>query len=225
MAVAASGIIGLGAGAEAEVNAAASAGSVCGLELDVASEADGVDATRGEDGTETATEDAGNGAPDSFIFGEAETEALDVEGVVATGAGRRARSSALSSSISAFIAASSLAIAGGISGSGTPAAPEAAAGAGPELGGTGSEAAALTVPAFAAMWFSAILVDAISCDCACAAEENPTNNIRMKREISRVEMFDKRVFAGRFFSVIFVLVMEQSFPQFRNRCRGGPSEL
>jgi hypothetical protein len=40
--------------------------------------------------------------------------------------------------------------------------------------------------------------------------------------IGRVEEFDKRVFTRGFFAVIFVLVMEQSFPQFRNRCWGGP---
>ena len=152
---------------------------------------------------------------------------------VAGAAMPRLRSSSFSSSISAFMAASSLATAGGILGSCKPeSARIVAVVAAPAGLAASGEAGDESISCFADIPFAAIWFEAVVSVGVCATDFAPTNRQKMNTA-RRIVVFDNGILMiAVFMLVVFMLDTEQSFPQWndtrrnlRNFAHASPSPL
>ncbi len=173
---------------------------------------------------------ATTGAADSAIGGGTEA--------VAGAAMPRLRSSSFSSSISAFMAASSLATAGGILGSCKPASARLAAVVAAPAGLPAStEAGDESISCFADIPCAAIWFEAVVSVGVCASDFAPPNRQKMNTA-RRIVVFDNGILMIAVFMlvvfmlIVFMLDMEQSFPQWnatrrelRNFAHASPSPL
>jgi hypothetical protein len=153
---------------------------------------------------------------------ETATGAADIAGGVAAeavvgAAMPRLSIKALSSSISAFMAANSLATAGGMAGSCkfTESTRLAAVVAPLEALAESSKAEEELLPCFADVWFAATSFEAVVDGGACATDFVPANRQKMVAVKSKTGTVDN----GILMIALFMLVMEQSFPQWNNAWR------